>query len=598
MSARILVLKVRSEKLVYNRRESEKSKLCTLFPTYCIMTSTSQLCRSDIFKKRSELLSRDARVVLSYERARAIGLAHGITLHDTLDLTQKFWDMHIDQIMVRDGAASTLLTIQYNLVAGTLAQYAATTRPDLVSLVEDILRWNVIGQFCLTELGRGLDIFRMKTSATLLPTGEFDLHTPLLSDAKFMPPTVPVKGLPCVAIVFAQLYVNGECHGPRPFLVNVNDGYHMCNGVTSKLLPPRGGSVPVNHALTSFCHVRLPPSALLGDLNKSNRIHRDFMHSIWRVAVGSLALSSIAIPVLQVSSYIATRYFQRRHVTDVYGNPVPILLYRTQQLPLLHAIAQVFVLRALYKWAIEQFMDKRLDVRVRHGVAACCKAVMVQHAQFSNCALSERLGAQGLFEYNQVSNFYSEMRGVSIAEGDVLALSMRLVADTLAQAYTLPLSTHPDGPLALHEISLFAEATEMVSSQSDFTQAFMQYVQPRCQLMVESMGYRMAHDAAVDQGVSQCLIDLYLINAIKTDSAWYVERNIFTRQTIMRMEDAALSAALPRLDELLAAMEVEPYVSSPIISDEHWEEFSKTLPVYSSPQAEVAAQLTSERARI
>ncbi|KAG1867588.1 acyl-CoA dehydrogenase NM domain-like protein [Suillus tomentosus] len=551
------------------------------------MTPTSQLCQSGLFKKRSELLSRNARVVLSYERAKAIGLALGITLNDTLNLTQKFWDIHTDPIIVRDGGATTLVTIQYNLVAGTLAKYAATTRPDLVSLVEDILRWNVSGQFCLTELGRGLDIFRMKTSATLLPTGEFDLHTPSPSDAKFMPPTIPVKGLPCVAVVFAQLYVDGECHGPRPFLVNLNDGYDMCNGVTSMLLPPRGGSSPVNHALTSFHHVRLPPSALLGDLTKSNTIHRDFMSSIWRVAVGSLALSSVAIPYLQVGSFVAARYFQRRHVTSLQGNPLPIMSYRTQQLPLLHAISQAFVLKALHKWAVEQFIDKNLDDRVRHGIGACCKAVMLQHAQVANYVLSERLGAQGLFEYNQLSNFYSEMRGVSIAEGDILALSMRLVGDILSQTYELPFSTHPDGPLAMHEISLFDEATETVSSSSDFTQAFMQYVQPRCQQMVESMGHRMAYDAAVDQGVSQCLLDLYIINAIKTDAAWYVEHGVFTRKAIVHMEDAALSAALPRLEELLTAMQVEPYVSSPIISDKRWEEFSKTLPVYSSPQAQV-----------
>ena len=49
-----------------------------------------------------------------------------------------------------------------------------------------------------------------------------------------MPPTIPVKGIPCVAVVFAQLYVNNECRGPRPFLVNLNDGYDMCKGVTSK----------------------------------------------------------------------------------------------------------------------------------------------------------------------------------------------------------------------------------------------------------------------------------------------------------------------------------------------------------------------------
>ncbi|KAG2123149.1 hypothetical protein BD769DRAFT_1776911 [Suillus cothurnatus] len=160
---------------------------------------------------------------------------------------------------------------------------------------------------------------------------------------------------------------------------------------------------------------------------------------------------------------------------------------------------------------------------------------MVQHAQLANCVLSERLGAQGLFEYNRLSNLYSEMRGVSIAE----------------------------------------------------------------EMMVESMGHRMAYDAAVDQGVSQCLIDLYLVNAIKTDAAWYVERGIFTRQTITHMEDTALLAALPRLDELLAAMEVEPYVSPPIISNEYWEKFSETLPVFSSPQAEVPAQSTFlERAQL
>ncbi|KAG0698693.1 acyl-CoA dehydrogenase NM domain-like protein [Suillus ampliporus] len=564
------------------------------------MTRTSHLCQLDLFKIRSEVLSRDARTVLSYERAKAIGLAIGITFHDTLDLTQKFWDMHIDPIAVHDGAAWTLLTIQYNLVAGTLARYAATTRPELVPLVENILRWNVTAQFCLTELGRGLDIFRMKTAATLLPSGEFDLHTPSPSDAKFMPPTVPVNGLPCIAIVFAQLYVNDECRGPRPFLVNLNDGYNMCNGVTSKLLPHRGGSDPVNHALTSFHHVRLPPSALLGDLNKSNRIHSDFMSSIWRVTVGSLALSSFAIPDLQMSSYIAARYFQRRHVTGAHGKPVPIISYRTQQLPLLNAIAQVFVLKALYKWAVERFMDKNIDVLVRRSIAACSKAVMTQHAQVANFALSERMGAQGLFGYNRLSSYYSMLRGISIAEGDILGLSMRIVTDILMQKYTLPPSTHPDDPLALREVSLLEEATASVSSSSDFTQAFMQYVQPRCQLMVESMAHRMAYDAAVDQGVSQCLIDVYLVSAIKIDAAWYVEHGMFTRQKIARMEDAALLAALPRLEEFLTAMEVEPYVPSPVISDERWEEFSKTLPCYSTPQTEVPVQqkLFLERARL
>lgn len=128
------------------------------------MTHTSHLCQSSLFQKRSEVLSHDARVNLSYDRARAIGLAFGtcapasllteniqnrvliagISLHDILHLTPKFWDIHIDPIMSLDGGASFLITVQYNLVAGILARFAVTTRPELVSLVEDLLQWNVM----------------------------------------------------------------------------------------------------------------------------------------------------------------------------------------------------------------------------------------------------------------------------------------------------------------------------------------------------------------------------------------------------------------------------------------------------------------------
>ena len=178
-----------------------------------------------------------------------------------------------------------------------------------------------------------------------------------------------------------------------------------------------------------------------------------------------------------------------------------------------------------------------------------------------------------------------------------------LIRDILDGKYTLPSSTHPDDPLALHEVSLFEEATNALSSSSDITQGFLQYVQQRSQQTVESMGHRMAYDAAVDQGVPKGLIDMYFIHAIKIDPAWYVENGIFTRKSIAHMEDAALLALLPRLDELLTEMEAEigPYVNAPIISDERWEEFSKTLPVYSSPQAEVPVTqvpVFSQRAKL
>jgi hypothetical protein len=58
----------------------------------------------------------------------------GINASDVLHLTPKFWQYHQDPIVALDMAAFTLMRIQYNLVAGTLAPFAidgAELRPIL-----------------------------------------------------------------------------------------------------------------------------------------------------------------------------------------------------------------------------------------------------------------------------------------------------------------------------------------------------------------------------------------------------------------------------------------------------------------------------------
>ena len=66
----------------------------------------------------------------------------GLSIDDVANLSDKFWNMHRDYMAVADGSVITLLTIQYNLVAGTLTQYLSE-REDLRSLLEDILSWKV-----------------------------------------------------------------------------------------------------------------------------------------------------------------------------------------------------------------------------------------------------------------------------------------------------------------------------------------------------------------------------------------------------------------------------------------------------------------------
>ena len=61
-------------------------------------------------------------------------------MNDILSLSQKFWDIHSDPTTIIDGAAMTLMTIQVNLVSGTIARHAVN-RPELSSLVDDLLHY-------------------------------------------------------------------------------------------------------------------------------------------------------------------------------------------------------------------------------------------------------------------------------------------------------------------------------------------------------------------------------------------------------------------------------------------------------------------------
>ena len=125
-----------------------------------------------------------------------------MTIDDILTLSPKFWELHQDPLMAFDGGAMTLVTIQINLTTGTVARQAVH-RPELLPLVDDLLSFNkgyvarphpkasfhvpfCSGQFLMTEVGHGLDIANLETTATLLPSGEFILNTPSPSAAKYV----------------------------------------------------------------------------------------------------------------------------------------------------------------------------------------------------------------------------------------------------------------------------------------------------------------------------------------------------------------------------------------------------------------------------
>jgi acyl-CoA oxidase len=166
-------------------------------------------------------------------------------------------------------------------------------------------------------------------------------------------------------------------------------------------MPTRGGAKHVDHAVTSFNHVRLPAEAMLGDLDRPKDLRLNFLAVIWRVAVGSIALITRTAPGLKMSAYIAGKYSLYRMVKGPDGRPMPIMAFRTQQLPILHALCAGYVLEALNVRGAALFVNNS-DHRVQHGIAAAVKAVMAHHSSQWHVQLGARCGAQGLYAYNQI----------------------------------------------------------------------------------------------------------------------------------------------------------------------------------------------------
>ncbi|KAF3385510.1 Peroxisomal acyl-coenzyme A oxidase 3 [Penicillium rolfsii] len=542
---------------------------------------TLELARSPLMQPAPASMTLEERTALTYKRARALAHAHNLSLNDVVEMTPAFWKLHMDMLTAMDGGAINLLSVAYNLFIGTVAPFAAT-HPELPAIIEKALKVDISSQFMLTELGHGLDARNLETTATLLPNGGFELHTPNPNAAKCMPPNTPRNGIPTIAVVIARLIVRGEDRGVRPFLVPMSDGTKMCTGITSKVFPLRPGANPIDHALTYFDHVQLPPSALLGTLEKPRNERDNFLSTIHRMGAGTLFLAGACIPLIKMAVYNAGKFSYRRHILGPDGQPMPVINFRTQHLPILHAIARAHVLQAFLIYAGRQYCIEA-DSRIRHIFATTFKAVTIHHFKDSLRPLNEGCGWQGYYDRNQILAASLEFNAVATAEGDVRVLAIRLASELLIGRYEVPPPKKPNSPVARHEAGLFAEARELMKrfKNKHRSEAFNRTILPLCWPLVLAIGYRMALEAAEDIGIDPKLRALYEAGIFKEDAGWFAEKGGISREEGRALEAQAADAVLPELPRLIEETGVEPYCTAPMTSQALWQGYIAEFETFS-----------------
>lgn len=124
--------------------------------------------------------------------------------------------------------------------------------------------YEILGTYAQTELGHGTYIRGLETTATYDPkTQEFVLHSPTLTAYKWWPGGLGHSSN--YAIVMAQLYSKGQCHGVQPFIVQLRDEEtHMpMPGIEIGEIGAKLGFNSVNNGFLGFKNVRIPRENML-----------------------------------------------------------------------------------------------------------------------------------------------------------------------------------------------------------------------------------------------------------------------------------------------------------------------------------------------
>ncbi|XP_060774936.1 peroxisomal acyl-coenzyme A oxidase 1 isoform X2 [Neoarius graeffei] len=208
----------------------------------------------------------------------------------------------------------------------------------------------IIGTYAQTELGHGTHIRALETTATYDPsTQEFVLNSPTVTSIKWWAGGLGKSSNH--AIVLAQLYTQGKCHGLHAFIVPIRcmKTHQPLPGVLVGDIGPKFGFDEVDNGFLKLDNIRIPRENMLMKYAKvqpdgtyvkppSDKLTYGTMVFIRSLIVGDSAVA------LSKSCTIAIRYSAVRHQSELRaGEPEPqILDYQAQQYKLFPLLATAY----------------------------------------------------------------------------------------------------------------------------------------------------------------------------------------------------------------------------------------------------------------
>ncbi|KAL0267839.1 UNVERIFIED_CONTAM: hypothetical protein PYX00_009994 [Menopon gallinae] len=303
--------------------------------------------------------------------------------------------------------------------------------------------WNteIIGTYAQTELGHGTFIRGLETTAHYdVEKKEFVLNSPTLTSYKWWPGGLGQTAN--YAVVVAQLYSKGECHGIHPFIVQLRDEetHEPMPGIKIGEIGTKLGMNATNNGYLGFENVRIPRTNML---MKNNQILEDGTYvkaPSSKLTYGTMMfvrvlLAKDAAGHLGKAVTIATRYSAVRRQSEMKpGEPEPqIMDYKMQQYKLFPNIATVYCFRmvANWLWALYNNVTAELEggtldrLPELHAIACCLKAVCTGDASAGIETVRYACGGHGYMTCSNLPLLYGLCTAAVTYEGENTVLFLQ-----------------------------------------------------------------------------------------------------------------------------------------------------------------------------
>lgn len=403
--------------------------------------------RENFFLNDPELKSSDPVEYMSHKEKYESAMRKACTLFSKvqelqsqgrggMDNFRELLGGQIGSAILKDGNP---LTLHYVMFIPTLLGQASIEQ--LNEWINKAWSCQIIGTYAQTELGHGTFIRGLETTATYDPkTEEFVLHSPTLTSYKWWPGGLAHTAN--YAIVVAQLYTNGKCHGIHPFIVQLRDEetHVPMPGIKIGEIGTKLGMNATNNGYLGFDHVRIPRNQML---MKNNKVLKDGTYvksPSSKLTYGTMMFVRVVIVqdmgiYLRKAVTIAIRYSAVRHQSELKPNgPEPqILDYVTQQHKLFPLIATCFAIHYSAAWIWDMYNNVTEDINKGqldnlpelHALSCCLKAVITADSALGveTCRLS--CGGHGYMTSSNLPATYGLVTAACTYEGENTVLLLQ-----------------------------------------------------------------------------------------------------------------------------------------------------------------------------